>query len=84
MALLIALAMHLLGTTAITTDVTGAALEHPTILSSTASAWSVELNMSIYTYTNAHLGCDHVNTPPKHPNTHHTNTSTGREALRSA
>ena len=39
------------GTTAITTDVTGAALEHPTILSSTASAWSVELNMSIYTYT---------------------------------
>ena len=51
MAFVIALAMHLLGTTAITTDVTGAALEHPTILSSTASAWSVELNMSIYTYT---------------------------------
>ena len=45
------LAMHLLGATAITTEVTGAALEHPTILSSSASAWSVTLTMSVYTYT---------------------------------
>jgi hypothetical protein len=51
MSVVSALAMHLVGATVITTNVAGAALERPAILSSTASAWSVALSMSVYTYT---------------------------------